>query len=181
MVPLAIHERNGIVAAFILVVGQQVRAFVVQGQVQRDGGRTVNVRIDPDGDAVVRSPVFGGEVARGDKILPVAAAVDTPDVVRRCDLRSEVRPSFTWSVESVMEPTPVNDQCARSSMPSSRREFRTFFCRRRYAAPSCITGCMGIAGVACCANAGPWRMATSTATLATSRNAPAEGKVGPFI
>src|SRR5580692_4180911 len=68
---------------------------------------------------------------------------------------SEVRPSFTLSDESVIEPTPVNDQCEMSSIPSSRRELRTFFCKRRYSEPSCCTGCIGIAGAVCCANAGP--------------------------
>src|SRR5216684_105553 len=66
-------------------------------------------------------------------------------------IRSECRPSLTWTSVNVISPRPANDQVKRSSMLSSTRESRTFLFSQRNSAPSSSLACMGISGTICCA------------------------------
>src|SRR5258708_25138759 len=66
-------------------------------------------------------------------------------------IRSECRPSLTWTSVNVISPRPANDQVKRSSMLSSTRKSRTFLFSQRNSAPSSYLACMGISGTICCA------------------------------
>ena len=76
MVPLTVLQRDGVVAAFVGVVRQDVLAFVVKGQRCGDGWRSVDIRVNPNRDSVIAAPILGGKSAGGDEVLPIAAAVD---------------------------------------------------------------------------------------------------------
>ncbi len=92
VVPLVIDYGNGIVPSFVLVVRQQMRAFVVQRHVQRNCGRAVDIGKHPHRDAVVLAPVFRRRHARGHKILPVSAALNAANII--CRSNAQRRPPF---------------------------------------------------------------------------------------
>ena len=76
VVPFVVHERDGLVPAFVVPVGQFVRAVVVEHQRARDGRRAFDVGINPQRKAIERAPVFAGELSRRHKVGPFALAAN---------------------------------------------------------------------------------------------------------
>ena len=82
VVPDVVLENDRFVTPFVVLVRQFVGAVIVQHEGARDGGRTNDVGVHPERDAVVAAPVFAGKLSGGHKIFPLPATVNLRDIGR---------------------------------------------------------------------------------------------------
>ena len=92
MIPDTVLENDRFMSPLVVLVRQFVRAVIVQHQGTRNRGRTNDLGVDPERDAVVPAPVFARKLSRRDKIFPLPATVNLGDIGSRAD--SQRMPAF---------------------------------------------------------------------------------------
>ena len=67
-------------APLVVVVWQLVRAVIVEGQGTGNGGRSDDIGIDPERNAVVVTPVFAGKFSGGHQVFPLSVTAHLGDI-----------------------------------------------------------------------------------------------------
>src|SRR5580704_7660008 len=85
MVPNLVLENYRFVTPLVVLVRQFVGAVIVEREGAGNSGRTNDIGVDPERDAVVPAPVFARKLSRRHKIFPLPATVNLGDIGSRTD------------------------------------------------------------------------------------------------